>query len=448
MPDRPLRITSRAPRWLAAALTVLVLVAACGNPTPSASPTGSLPPTATPSGTPSAAPSGSAVAASPGPSASVDPGVTAIYDKVEQQVVEIRRLQPTKPVARRFIDQAELKALLTADFDKDTPPDNLAANERLYKALGLIPADANLRDLSVELLGGGVVGFYRNDEATLYVLSKGGQPSVNERFTFAHEYDHALQDQHYTVFKDQKGILDQTDRIMARQAVYEGDATLLMTQWAAANLSQSELLELIAASNDPEAAALMQRMPAILRETLVYPYTTGLAFVQRAQSNGSWRAVDALYARMPTSTEQILHPEKYAANEAPVAVTLPADLATRLGAGWSVPLQDTFGEFQTGVWLRESGVARADASAAAAGWGGDRLAVAKGPDGAWALAWQTSWDTTGDAAAFATAASKALDKAGGVGEVLPGAGGKVRWVLVTSNAATMTRLAGALDLAG
>ena len=113
------------------------------------------------------------------------------------------------------------------EFDKETPPDYLAANERLYKALGLIPADANLRDLSFDLLGGGVVGFYRHDEGSLYVVSQARQPAATERWTFAHEYDHALQDQNFTVFKDQKGILDQTDRIMARQAVFEGDATLL-----------------------------------------------------------------------------------------------------------------------------------------------------------------------------------------------------------------------------
>ena len=88
---------------------------------------------------------------------------------------------------------------------------------------------------------------------------------------------------------------------------------------------------------------------------------------------------------MPESTEQILHPEKYTAGEAPVAVTLPADLATRLGTGWTVPLQDTFGEFQLGIWLREAGVAGGDATAAAAGWGGDRLAVVEGPDGAWGV---------------------------------------------------------------
>ena len=90
-----------------------------------------------------------------------------------------------------------------------------------------------------------------------------------------------------------------------------------------------------------------------------------------------------MFTKMPDSTEQILHPDK--ATEAPVAVTLPADLAASLGSGWTVPLQDTFGELQLGIWLREGGVPSAEATDAAAGWGGDRLAVIEGPDGAWAV---------------------------------------------------------------
>ena len=42
---------------------------------------------------------------------------------------------------------------------------------------------------------------------------------MNERITFAHEYDHALQDQNTSVFADQDGILDQGNQILARQAV-------------------------------------------------------------------------------------------------------------------------------------------------------------------------------------------------------------------------------------
>jgi hypothetical protein len=67
---------------------------------------------------------------------------------------------------------------------------------------------------------------------------------------------------------------------------------------------------------------------------LIYPYTTGLGYVQAAQLQSGWEGVNELFRRMPVSTEQILHPEKYAANEAPIPVTLPADLATELGSGW------------------------------------------------------------------------------------------------------------------
>ncbi len=335
--------------------------------------------------------------------------VDAIYDAIEDQVVAIRGLDPTRDVTRRVIDAAELRTMMTEQFDEDAPPDYVAANEQFYKALGLIPADSDLRDLTLDLLSGGVGGFYRNDQDTLYVVSKTGLPGVNERITFAHEYDHALQDQNTSVFTDQDGILDQTDRILARQAVYEGDATLLMTLWSVENFDLSDLAELLALGSDPEAAALLEGMPAILRETLLFPYTTGTTFVQAIQVPGGWSAVNDLYDRMPVSTEQILHPEAYASNEAPIVVDLPDDLATELGDGWTVPFEDSFGELQLGIWLRESGADADAAATATAGWGGDRLAFYDGPDDAWAVVVDTRWDSARDATEFADAAQAAVD---------------------------------------
>ena len=54
----------------------------------------------------------------------------------------------------------------------------------------------------------------------------------------------------------------------------------------------------------------MPNAPPILRDTLTFPYTTGLGYVSTIQSKGGWDAVNALFTKMPTSTEQILHPEK------------------------------------------------------------------------------------------------------------------------------------------
>lgn len=399
MSDPRLHGPNRPPSVMTLVAAIMLIAAGCGTSVPSPSPT-SPPPSSSPSA--SAAPSASA---SPASSADVD----SIYDAIEEQVVEIRGLQPTDAVSRRVIDEAELRTLITAQFDEEAPPDYVAATDRLYKALDLIPADADLRDLTLDMLSGGVAGFYRPDEKTLYVVSKTVLPGVNERITFAHEYDHALQDQHTTVFKDQDGVLDQTDWILARQAIYEGDASLLMTLWGVANFDLADFAELLTLANDPEQLALLERLPAILEETLLFPYTTGLAFVQGAQLQGGWAAVDAFYDRMPESTEQILHPEAYESNEQPINVDLPDDLAAQLGDGWSVSLEDTFGELQFGIWLREAGLDEATGSAATTGWGGDRLAVVEGPNGAWGVVLETVWDSPDDAREFADAAQTAID---------------------------------------
>lgn len=411
-------------------IAVTMLIAAgCGTsvPSPSVTPTPN-PPSPTPSA--SAAPS-----ASPSPASTAE--LDAIYDAIEEQVVEIRALQPTEPVARRFIDESELRTLMTDQFDAESPPEYVLANERLYKALDLIPADASLRDLTLDMLSGSVAGFYRSDEKTLYVVSKTGLPGVTERITFAHEYDHALQDQHTPVFEDQDGILDQTDRILARQAIYEGDASLLMTLWGAAHFDFADLAELLALASDPEQLTLLERMPAILEETLLFPYTTGLSYVQAAQLQGGWEAVNEFYDRMPESTEQILHPEAYEANEHPIVVDLPDDLAAQLGDGWSVALEDTLGELQLGIWLREAGVDGATGSAATSGWGGDRLAVVNGPNGAWGVVIETAWDTSTDATEFVDAAQAAVDGLSNPARISAPAGGRVTILIASDDEALL-----------
>lgn len=273
----------------------------------------------------------------------------------------------------------------------------------------------------------------------------------------AHELTHMLQDQHFGLVKlDSRGVAaglireadDRNDRHLGVLALTEGDATLVMTLWAQQNLTTAQILGLGSAS-DPESLAILNAMPLILRETLFYPYASGLQFAFGLQGSGGWAAVDAAYADPPESTEQILHPEKYAAREEPVAVELPADLAARLGDGWKVTLQDTFGEFDTRIWLQDvGGLPAVDAASGAAGWGGDRLALVEHGSGAWAIAWHTAWDSAADAAEFTTGARAAVGRLPTPADVLPGAGGSEAWVVVGSDARALSQMANALGLAG
>ncbi len=417
-------------------LATLLVAAACGDAAPSASPSASAPPSSAPSPT-----------TAPSPSASA--GVTdvdAIYDQIEAQVLELRQLDGAT-VERQTIDEAALAAKTTEDFDTDNPPEYVEALGRLYQALGLLDPDEDLRELYLDLIESQVAGFYRPDEKTLYVVSRSGTVNGADKVTFAHEYDHALQDANFDVFGKFEELRDESDEALARAAVYEGDATLLMSLWAIPNLTQAEIQDVAAASNDPEANAILAATPAILTEALIFPYTSGIAFLQPVQLSGGWAGVDELYANLPVSTEQILHPEKYLQGEAPTDVTLPSDLAGGMGEGWSLAIEDTWGEFQTGVWLRDSGVEADAANEAAAGWGGDRLAVLQGPDGAWATAMQFVWDTPEDADAFEAAAGTAIKQAGGPAQVVPG-DSTTRWILVGSDDDVLNALAGAAGLAG
>jgi hypothetical protein len=453
----------------AAALAIALIVAGCGTSNltsvPSAAPTAA--PTSSPS--PTTAPSPSPTPATPAPSAATacDPNDTstpapaspdtndpnaALYTAIEQQVSQLRGLQATTPVERAVFDTAGLCAYIRSSFARDNPETLVDATEQLYKSLLLMPQDASLRDLYIELLTSQVAGLYDDETKRMYVVSQTGEIGPTEEITYAHEYTHALQDQAFGLRKVVGDATDQSDRTLARTTLVEGDATLLMTLWAQQNLTPAQLGEVAAGAGDPASQAVLDRMPAILREPLLFPYTSGLALTYRAfLGSGGFGGVDALFGHPPDSTEQVLHTDKLDAREEPIPVTFPSDLAHQLGDGWSVALQDTMGEYLLEILLRDAGgVDSSTSTEAAAGWGGDRIALVEGPDGATGVVLDTVWDSTKDAAEFAAALDGLVGRlrdAGRSASVLTPSGKRV--VLVTAESdATMARLANVLGLAG
>lgn len=418
-------------RSIALSAVAVLLVAACGNAPASPSPSPTASPTAS---------------AAPSPSASGSASLDAIYAEINQQVSAIRGLDEKKPVTPTLLSTEELSQVIRTTFDQDYPPAQVAADEQLYKALGLIPADADLEAIFVDLLESQVAGLYDPVAEKLYVVSKEGGVGPVEQVYYSHEYDHALQDQHFDLEAVTDGLEDQSDRLLARQSIVEGDAYILMTFWLQQNLTADEIGQVFQASSDPELQAALDRIPKIVQAQILFTALQGTVFVQGLQASGGWEAVDAAFAKLPESTEQILHPQKYESGEAPIAVDLPDDLAAGMGTGWSLAQENTMGEHQTGIWLGAPSIAAA--TEAAAGWGGDRIAVLSGPSDAWAIAWQTAWDSAADAEEFAVTAETAVEKAGGPGSVLPGEGGTTRWVVIGSDDATLAKVANVLGLAG
>jgi hypothetical protein len=409
-------------------------------------------PTPSPSGSVAPSPTGSlAPVASPTPLSSE--ALTAIYLKINGEVQAIRGLDEKEPVIPAVVSPAELAAHLNKVVDRDTPPELLASFDRLYKAMGLLPADANLGDVYVDLLESQVAGTYDPKEKKLYVVSKSGTVGPFERSIYAHEYEHALQDQHFDLSSRDAAIKDNSDKGMAWQSVFEGDAYTLGAFWTIQELNPFELADLLGQGQDPEAMAALERIPPIVVTQILFAAIQGVAWTGQVYAQGGWPAVDAVFADPPTSTEQILHPDKWADREPPIDVDLPDDLPSRLGAGWTKGLEDTMGEQQFSVWVTGKVDVAASLSPSpppesVAGWGGDRLMLLDGPGDAWAVVFKTEWDTAADAAEFETAIGPRLDEAAGPASVLPGEGGAVRWIVIGSDDATLGAVAGALGLAG
>ena len=220
---------------------------------------------------------------------------------------------------------------------QETPPAYLAAQRAALQGARAHPGRFDLRDPDPRPAQRGVAASIATTRASCTSSRRAVSPGAHERFYFAHEYDHALQDQNSTIFKDQHGVLDQGDRLLARQAIYEGDATLLMTQWAVANLTPSDLLEILAAGNDPSRQAVLGRTPAILQRHADLPVHDRPGLRPDRPERGRLARRQRL-VQDDAGVDRADPPPRQVPDEAPVAVTLPADLATRLGTGWTVPI--------------------------------------------------------------------------------------------------------------
>jgi hypothetical protein len=392
MPSHP-----RSRRRSSLDLVAALVLAGCGPLTPSGSPAA---PSAAAQAT--AAPTTAAV---PSPSPRSD---AEVYAGIRAQVIQIRGLTPTKPVDPVSLDETELRANLTADFDRENTPAELQLGQDELITLGLLPKGSSLRTVMLDFQSGQVAGYYSPEKDQLFVVSRSGGLGPTEMVTYAHEFTHQLQDQRVGLKSLGLDAPDQRDRGIGRLALVEGDATSVQGAWMQGNLTPQQMGELLQASLDPKAVAALQNAPPFVRETSLFPYQNGLSFVSGLIAAGGYAAVDTAFRNPPSSAEQILHPEKYAAHEAPVAVRIPADVATKLGKGWSAAGQDTLGELILGIWLRQGGVAGAVASTAAAGWGGDRLVVLRGRNAQVGVGLITTWDSPADTVEFFTAASTAV----------------------------------------
>lgn len=332
-----------------------------------------------------------------------EPSLAAIARRVER----VRRLQFDHIPRVRHVTGAQARAFGLRELDRETTPEEVAAEERLLKLLGLLPEDSSLRSLLGKTLSTEVGGFYDPESGTLAIVGNGGSGLLRE-ITLAHELTHGLEDQSFGL-ETTPGAGFERDLAVARSGLHEGSATIAMVDYVV--LKQTGSAQVPASLRDPVLEALgdtavpaSSGLPRYLREGLVFPYAAGARLVDAVQDRGGWAAVDRAFKEedAPVSSEQIMHPAKYFAHERPERIQVRPPRGTRLVE------RGDFGEFDTEQLLRAAN-GRKRSAAAAAGWGGGGFALwRRGDSHGVTLRW--TFDSVRDASEFTWAARRSAQR--------------------------------------
>jgi hypothetical protein len=333
--------------------------------------------------------------------------IVALTSSVLKETAEVRELAVMRPVKSGAQSRSDIERMIIKNLDTDSTPAELHATELLLKSLGLAPRDFSYRPFLIELLKEQVAGYYDPKAQQFYLadwIDLDGQKPV-----MAHELTHALQDQHFNLKRFEKWPEGDSDAELAAHALIEGDATLAMTLYMAKYPLVALAFMKSLGAQEP-ASAQFKKAPRALQESLLFPYEEGSIWATQVYKKGGWGMVSSAYTRLPLSSEQILHVDKYFAYEKPVKHVLP-EFKRVLGLNWKQIDADVNGEWGYFLILNEFLNDATEAKRASAGWGGDKFALYENPRTGQAFVAQiSSWDTVNDAREFFDAYGKRTDK--------------------------------------
>ncbi|MDQ3705612.1 MAG: hypothetical protein M3437_10400 [Chloroflexota bacterium] len=343
-----------------------------------------------------------------------------IHD-IEDKTAAIRGLVVKEDVPELYITPQQLHDYFAAHIGEGYSIEEAQQDEMIAWLMRLIKQrDVDLEKKAVEVHTDGILGFYSPDTKQLFVLGEADNMDPETRATLAHEFTHALQDQHFDLVRLIQQFSHDSDRRLAMRALVEGDATmsdLLYTYYHEKIDYSKQEKESVAVSNAQEQSSEEEDMEGMyVARTIYFPYIQGSDFVYELTKVGGYSTINQSYQDPPVSSEQIMHPEKYlqTPHDVPLHVALPP-LTDTLGTGWTFKREDTAGEWELLMVLDETKASNSEK--AAAGWGGAKYGfyTKGGNDGLLFL--HTRWDTVADADEFEAAVREGLDRYGKDGSV-------------------------------
>ena len=335
---------------------------------------------------------------------------------IQVEVGELRNTEFQDPVRVEIADKEGLIQYAVKRMDEMQVEGAMESGEWMAKLLGLLPHDADLEALTMALLEEQVGGFYDPGTKSFYLME--GFSGDLARAILAHELTHALDDRLYDLDGALRERIGHSDSTAAYMSVVEGSGTELMNRWVMRNMAKLNAEDMREFSK--MGTESLQGVPTVIWKPMLASYMAGQGFLsigrrqlRRAEKIRDPNAVlERAFNSPPLSMEQVLHPEKYWVPEDRDDPILVERATSELPEGWSVKMEDVFGELQLALVteLADGGM-KIDFSnpmsmmsikytnSAATGWGGDSVALlAKGEGHLLHLV--TVWDSDEEADEF------------------------------------------------
>jgi hypothetical protein len=238
-------------------------------------------------------------------------------------------------VKRRLTKRDEVQSYLEKSMKEDKDAKRLERSSEVLKKFGLLPRDFDLGKFLVVMLREQVAGYYDVKTKTVNLLN--WLDAEQQKPVLAHELTHALQDQSFDIDKWMKGSAPIADKkedptpadiandeeTSARQAVVEGQATVVMLDYSLAPagktvLSSPQIVEALKQGMlvGPPDTPAFREAPIFLKEELTFPYRYGLDFTAALlQAGGKELAYAGAFKDPPKTTREIMEPDTYLRHE-------------------------------------------------------------------------------------------------------------------------------------
>ncbi|HEV2686377.1 MAG TPA: hypothetical protein VGW79_07040, partial [Actinomycetota bacterium] len=184
----------------------------------------------------------------------------------------LRGLNFIRTVKPELLSPAELSARVSQMFTHDNARATLAGTAAVLATYGLLPAKYDLYDELKTINSEQVLGFYDDKTKRMVVGADDARsPSPFAQVVLAHEYTHALADQHFGLgLLEKLGKEHADDAQAAYLALAEGDATFTMNLYRDTVLTTDQQKQFIQEAQGLPSTAF-DDAPQYLKDVLQFP---------------------------------------------------------------------------------------------------------------------------------------------------------------------------------